>query len=109
MRAVFARFFGDKGPRDETWRFGEGKTIWGGETVNEPSDMDKLIGNLAGFVTFICAWIYCMATYGFLFGFGLGWLPAAILAVMVFFGMAYLWRWVAGLLAIGLLYVLTRR
>ena len=77
--------------------------------VNEPSDMDKLSGNLTGFVTFICAWIYCMATYGFLFGFGLGWLPAAILGVMVFFGMAYLWRWVAGLLAIGVLYVLTRR
>lgn len=30
--------------------------------------------------TFIGTWIYCIATYGFLFGVGLGWLPALICA-----------------------------
>jgi hypothetical protein len=40
---------------------------------------------IVGGITFVLAWIYCMATYGFLFGFGLGWLPAAILGVIVGF------------------------
>lgn len=35
---------------------------------------------ITGFLVFIGTWIYCMATYGFLLGFGLGWLPALILA-----------------------------
>ena len=34
-------------------------------------------------VTFIVAWIYCIANYGFLLGVGLGWLPAAITALSV--------------------------
>lgn len=38
---------------------------------------------LTGFVAFIASWIYCIATYGFLFGLGLGWLPSMILAVIV--------------------------
>ena len=39
-------------------------------------------GYVTGFVVFAGAWIYCMNEYGFLFGFGLGWLPAGILAAM---------------------------
>lgn len=31
-------------------------------------------------VTFIGSWIYCIATYGYLFGVGLGWLPSLIVA-----------------------------
>ena len=38
-------------------------------------------------VAFISTWIYCMSEYGFLWGFGLGWLPASILATIV----AFLW------------------
>ena len=33
-------------------------------------------------IVFFGAWIYCAMTYGFLFGFGIGWLPAAILATI---------------------------
>ena len=32
-------------------------------------------------VVFFCSWWYCTSEYGFLFGFGLGWLPSGILAV----------------------------
>ena len=32
--------------------------------------------------TFVTAWVYCTIHYGFLFGFGLGWLPAGMLAAM---------------------------
>lgn len=47
----------------------------------------KGIGELAAIVTFICAWVYCIFAYGFLFGLGLGWLPAAFCAV----AMRWLW------------------
>ena len=33
--------------------------------------------------TFVTAWVYCTIHYGFLFGFGLGWLPASMLAAIV--------------------------
>src|SRR6516225_1665022 len=33
--------------------------------------------------TFVTAWVYCAIHYGFLFGFGLGWLPAGMLAAIV--------------------------
>ena len=36
-------------------------------------------------LTFLGCWIYCIATYGFLLGVGLGWLPAAITATVVSF------------------------
>jgi hypothetical protein len=51
----------------------------------------SVIGYLLGAVTFVGAWWYCAATYGFLFGFGLGWLPAAILAVIVTYAAMFLW------------------
>ena len=34
-------------------------------------------------IIFISCWIYAIATYGFLFGVGLGWLPSAIVASIV--------------------------
>ncbi len=40
-----------------------------------------------GAVVFIATWIYCIAEYGFLFGVGLGWLPAFILGILAF------WIW----------------
>jgi len=33
-------------------------------------------------LTFVISYIYCIATYGFLFGVGLGWLPSVIVAVV---------------------------
>jgi CheY-like chemotaxis protein len=42
---------------------------------------------ITGVLTFIGCWMYAIATYGFLFGVGLGWLPSAIVAVIA----AYLW------------------
>lgn len=36
--------------------------------------------NFVCFVTFCLAYIYCIASYGFLFGLGLGWIPSLILA-----------------------------
>lgn len=49
------------------------------------------LGLLAAIATFIIAWWWCAAEYGFLLGFGLGWLPSAILAVMVGFAARVLW------------------
>jgi len=40
---------------------------------------------VVGGLVFVGAWIYCIATYGFLFGVGLGWLPSAIVAVIAGF------------------------
>ena len=33
-------------------------------------------------LVFLGSWIYCIATYGYLFGVGLGWLPSAIVATI---------------------------
>jgi MFS family permease len=38
-------------------------------------------------VAFLGCWIYCIASYGFLIGVGIGWLPSAIAATVV----AFLW------------------
>jgi hypothetical protein len=34
-------------------------------------------------LVFLGCWIYCVASYGFLLGVGLGWLPSAIVATVV--------------------------
>lgn len=51
---------------------------------------------LTGMITFVGSWIYCIATYGFLFGVGLGWLPSFICAVVA----AALWPLIAIALAV---------
>ena len=33
-------------------------------------------------LVFLGCWIYCIATYGFLWGVGLGWLPSGIVATI---------------------------
>jgi hypothetical protein len=38
-------------------------------------------------LVFLGCWIYCIDTYGFLFGVGLGWLPSGIVATIA----AVLW------------------
>ena len=45
--------------------------------------MYGFIGGFTGLITFIGSWIYCIDTYGFLFGLGLGWLPSFFLALIV--------------------------
>jgi hypothetical protein len=46
---------------------------------------------LAGPATLLAAWIYCTVTYGFVFGFFLGWIPVLIFALLVAVAMIYLW------------------
>ena len=41
------------------------------------------LGIIVALTTFVTAWVYCTIHYGFLFGFGLGWLPAGMLAATV--------------------------
>lgn len=50
-----------------------------------------IFGAIAGIITFIGGWWYATAEYGFLFGFGLGWLPGGLLAIIVFFLVLVLW------------------
>ena len=57
-----------------------------------------LLGIIVGLATFVTAWAYCTIHYGFLFGFGLGWLPAGLLASIV----GVVW-WLVSPLAVGLL------
>jgi hypothetical protein len=57
-----------------------------------------LLGIIVGLATFVTAWAYCTIHYGFLFGFGLGWLPAGMLASIV----VAVW-WFVSPLAVGLL------
>lgn len=54
-----------------------------------------ILGIVAAAVAFFGGWIYCTANYGFLFGFGLGWLPSALLAGICFLLMRFLWPLVA--------------
>jgi hypothetical protein len=34
-------------------------------------------------ISFLACWVYCIATYGFLLGVGLGWFPSAIAATVI--------------------------
>lgn len=51
----------------------------------------KVAGYIIMPLTFIGAWLYCIATYGFLLGVGLGWIPAAISALAL--GFVGAWGW----------------
>jgi hypothetical protein len=55
-------------------------------------------GIFVALATFATAWAYCSIHYGFLFGFGLGWLPASMLAAIV----GAVW-WLVSPIAVGLL------
>jgi hypothetical protein len=57
-----------------------------------------LLGIIVALATFVTAWAYCAIHYGFLFGFGLGWLPAGMLAAI-----AGAVSWLVSPLAAGLL------
>ena len=56
---------------------------------------------ITGILVFIGSWIYCIVTYGFLFGVGLGWLPSGIVAVIAAFIVGWLWPLIVmGILAL---------
>ncbi|MBB3693025.1 hypothetical protein [Sphingomonas sp. BK580] len=42
------------------------------------------VGGISAAIAFFGAWVYCMYTYGFLLGFGFGWVPSAILALFAY-------------------------
>jgi len=50
-----------------------------------------IVGVLTFILVFIGSWIYCIATYGFLLGVGLGWLPALITAAVSGAIIGFLW------------------
>jgi hypothetical protein len=53
------------------------------EAAADKDDRTYEIGfRITAVITFIAAWIYCIVTYGFLLGVGLGWLPAIITAIV---------------------------
>jgi hypothetical protein len=51
----------------------------------------QVLGYIVGLLTFVGAYIYCIATYGFLLGLGLGWIPASIVAAIVGYLTVVLW------------------
>jgi hypothetical protein len=82
-----------------------------GFPMNNPNkkgylEIGFVLGWIAGILTFIAAYIYCIATYGFLFGLGLGWLPSGILAVIVGFLTMFLWGPALVVLAVFVLLIL---
>jgi hypothetical protein len=66
------------------------------------TDLGWICAALTGPATFLAVWIYCAITYGFLLGFGLGWIPALILALLVAVATIFLWP----LVALALLYLI---
>lgn len=58
-----------------------------------------IIAGISAVLIFIGSYIYCIATYGFLLGVGLGWLPSAIVALIAFGVVWLLWP----LITVGLL------
>lgn len=59
------------------------------------SEIYRIGCGITGVLIFIGSWIYCIASYGFLFGVGLGWLPSIIVA--------FLGCWLWPLFAVGIL------
>ena len=68
------------------------------------TDLGWIFAALTGPATLLAVWIYCAATYGFFLGFGLGWIPALILALLVVVATIFLWP----LAAVAVLYVIYR-
>jgi hypothetical protein len=66
-------------------------------------EIGYILGVFAGILTFIAAYIYCIMTYGFLFGLGLGWLPSTILAIMVGWLIVILWGPILVVFSLGLI------
>ena len=72
-------------------------------------DIGRVLGYIAAPITFLAAYIYCISEYGFLWGFGFGWIPSAILAFLVFLAVMFLWGLVAILIAVLIFFALRHR
>ena len=57
---------------------------------------------ITGIITFVVSYIYCIASYGFLFGLGLGWIPSLIVGFIA----GFLWPLIAVLIIVLLLLIL---
>ena len=57
-------------------------------------------GAITAAITFVCCWIYAIASWGFLLGVGFGWIPAAIIAAIAGGLMVPLWGLAAILIAL---------
>jgi hypothetical protein len=62
-----------------------------------------ILGAISALAAFLISWWYCAAEYGYLLGFGLGWLPSVILAAIIYFAVRYLWGLPAVLVVLALL------
>jgi hypothetical protein len=56
------------------------------------TDFDRLVSVIFAGIIFIFSWYYCISNYGYLFGFGLGWIPSAISGLIVFFSFPYVFQ-----------------
>lgn len=65
------------------------------------TNISRVLAWIVGVAVFLGSWVYCADTYGFLLGFGLGWLPASIAATLAAVGTLILWP-VVGAVAIWL-------
>jgi hypothetical protein len=68
------------------------------------TDLGWIFAALTGPATLLAVWIYCAVSYGFVLGFGLGWIPALILALLVAVATIFL----GPLAAVAVLYVIYR-
>jgi hypothetical protein len=63
-------------------------------------NIGMVIGLIVGFLTFIVAYMYCIAAYGYQFGLGFGWLPSVILAAAVGWFAMVVWPLLLVILAV---------
>lgn len=68
-------------------------------------EFGKALGSFAALATFVGCWIYCWSEYGFLLGFGLGWIPSFIASSLAYGITTYLWG-PAAILGVALLFYL---
>lgn len=74
--------------------------------VDSQSVFGFWLGAVLAGLTFLGAWAYCASEYGFLWGFGFGWMASGIAAAIVYAFFRYLWRMVLLLMGIAFLIVL---
>jgi hypothetical protein len=70
-------------------------------------EIGERLGIVGGILAFVVAYLYCIATGGFLLGLGLGWLPSAIFATIVYGVVRVGWGVIALLLVLLLIVILS--
>ena len=71
------------------------------DDIPEITDFDRLTSLFFSVVIFLFSWYYCISEYGYLFGFGLGWIPSAISAFIGFFLFPYVFAFIKYMIEIG--------